>query len=56
MEILAGNKNIQYDSSQLFNNDSKKFLNELSSKLFKNKSSRHYPDVITFAFGVESLI
>ena len=50
MEILAGNKNIQYDSSQLFNNDSKKFLNELSSKLFKNKSSRHYPDVITFAF------
>ena len=50
LNILAGSYKLKIESNTIFNDISKKFLNDLSKLLFKDKEIRKFADVTSFAF------
>lgn len=49
---LIGNNNIDNRPLKVFNNEACLFLNNLSSSLLKDKVTRQYPDIISFAYWI----
>ena len=50
IKYLAGSKNISSIISEPFSDLSLDFFNELSTKIFKDKNSHNFRDLVTFAF------